>query len=85
MKALKVKSKTKDKNGENVPYLEITKVVLIHCNIVNNSYQIQESCIHLFQINHWVNCKKFFQQVLSFKNVWFRIVVYWSMVYISIL
>ena len=30
---------TKDKNGENVSYLEITKVVLIHCNIVNISYQ----------------------------------------------
>ena len=29
---------TKNKNGENVPYLEITEVVLIHCNIVNNSY-----------------------------------------------
>ena len=28
----------KDKNGENVPHLEITKVVLIHCNIVNNDY-----------------------------------------------
>ena len=23
----------KDKNGENVPHLEITKIVLIHCNI----------------------------------------------------
>ena len=30
---------TKDKNGEHVPYLEITEVVLIHCNVVNNSYQ----------------------------------------------
>ena len=30
---------TKDKNGENVPHLEITKVVLVHCNIVNNDYQ----------------------------------------------
>ena len=29
----------KDKNGGNVPYLEITEVVLIHCNVVNNSYQ----------------------------------------------
>ena len=29
---------TKDKNGENVPYLESTEVVLTHCN-VNNSYQ----------------------------------------------
>ena len=28
---------TKDKNRENVPYLEITEVVLIHCNVVNNS------------------------------------------------
>ena len=30
---------TKDKNGENVPHLEITELVLIHCNIVNNDYQ----------------------------------------------
>ena len=28
---------TKDKHGENVPYLEITEVVLIHCNVVNNN------------------------------------------------
>ena len=27
---------TTDKNGENVPHLEITGVVLVHCNIVNN-------------------------------------------------
>ena len=26
----------KDKNGENVPYLEINEGVLIHCNAVNN-------------------------------------------------
>ena len=30
---------TEDKNGENVPHLEITEVVLVHCNIVNNDYQ----------------------------------------------
>ena len=30
---------TKNKNGENVPNLEITEVVLVHCNIVNNDYQ----------------------------------------------
>ena len=28
-----------DKNGENVPKLEIVEVVLVHCNLVNNSYQ----------------------------------------------
>ena len=29
----------KDKNGEKVPQLEITKVVLVRFNIVNNNYQ----------------------------------------------
>ena len=43
----------KDKNGENVPHLEITEVVLVHCNIVNNGYQ-QDSRV-LFLINRLVN------------------------------
>ena len=30
---------TKNKNGENVPHLEVTEVVLVHCVIVNNDYQ----------------------------------------------
>ena len=30
---------TKDKNGENVTHLEITEVVLVYCNIVNNDDQ----------------------------------------------
>ena len=30
---------TKDKNRENVPYLEITEVILVHCNIADNDYQ----------------------------------------------
>ena len=35
-----IKSKiTKDEKGENVSRLEITLVVLIHCNVANNSYQ----------------------------------------------
>ena len=29
---------TKDKTSENVPYLEITGVILFHCDIVNNDY-----------------------------------------------
>ena len=41
MKLLKsTKSKiTEDKNGENVPHLEITEVVLVQCSFVNNDYQ----------------------------------------------
>ena len=31
---------TKDENGENMPHLEITEVVLVHCNIVNSDYQL---------------------------------------------
>ena len=30
---------TGEKNGENVPHLEVVGLVLIHCNIVNNNYQ----------------------------------------------
>ena len=29
----------KDKNGENVPHLEIAEAVLVHCSIVSNAYQ----------------------------------------------
>ena len=29
----------KDKNGQNIPHLEITEVVLVYCNIVNYDYQ----------------------------------------------
>ena len=29
---------TKDENGENVPHLEITEVVLVHCNIVKSDF-----------------------------------------------
>ena len=42
----------KDKNGENVPRLEIIEVVLVQCNIVNNNYQ--QNSIHLFLINYLV-------------------------------
>ena len=51
-----IKSKiTKNKNGESVPHLEITEVILVHCKIMIIN-RIQESSIHLFQINHLVNC-----------------------------
>ena len=47
----------RDKSNENVPHLEITDVVLVHCDIVNKIMiinKIQESCIRLFQINRLV-------------------------------
>ena len=42
---------TKDKNGENVPHLEITEVVLVHCNIVNNDYQQDSRVLYTFVPN----------------------------------
>ena len=30
---------TKDENGDNVPHLEITEVILVHCKIANDNYQ----------------------------------------------
>ena len=41
----------KDENGENVPYLEITEVVLTHCNIVNNDYQQNSRVLYTFISN----------------------------------
>ena len=39
---------TKYKNGENVPHLEITEVVLVHCNIVNNDCQQDSRVLYTF-------------------------------------
>ena len=39
---------TKKENGENVPHLEIIKLVLIHCNIVNNDYQDDSTVSYTF-------------------------------------
>ena len=40
---------TKDKNGQNVPNLEIKEVV--HCNIVNNGYQQDSKVLYTFISN----------------------------------
>ena len=42
---------TKDKKGENVPHLEITEVVLVNCNIVNNDYQQDSRVVYTFVPN----------------------------------
>ena len=42
---------TKDKNDKNVPHLEITEVVLVHRNIVNNDYQQDSRILYTFVLN----------------------------------
>ena len=42
---------TKNKNGENVPHLEIVELVLVHCNLVNNDYQQDSRVLYTFVPN----------------------------------
>ena len=42
---------TKDKNGENVHHIEITELVLVHCDLVNNDYQQDLRMLYTFVPN----------------------------------
>ena len=42
---------TGEKNDENVPHLELVELVLIHCNIVDNSYQQNSGILYTFVPN----------------------------------
>ena len=43
--------KTKDKNVANVPHIEITEVIVVHCNTVNYDYQQNSRVLHIFVPN----------------------------------
>ena len=53
MKLLGSKNKDVDQNndGEEVPKLESVEVVLVHCNLVNNSYQQESKVLFTFVPN----------------------------------
>ena len=53
---------TNDENGEYVPHLEITEVVLVHCNIINNDYQQDARVLDTFIPN------KLFGQLLDISH-----------------
>ena len=60
------------KNRENVTHLEITEVVLIHCNIVNNNYRHNSIVLCEFAPN------KSFGQLLDIpQNIYIYIYIYW--------
>ena len=42
---------TKDKNGEHMPHLEITELVLVHYNLLNNDHQQDSRILHTFVPN----------------------------------
>ena len=43
--------RTKDKSCKNGPHLEITEVILVHCNTVNNDYQQDSRVLYKFVPN----------------------------------
>ena len=47
----KVSKITADKNGENVPHLEIVELVLVHCNLANNDCQQNSRILYTFVPN----------------------------------
>ena len=51
MKLLGSTKITKNKNGENVPHLEVVELVLVHCNLVNNDYQQDSRILFTFVPN----------------------------------
>ena len=58
---------TKDEYGENVPHLEITEVVLVHCDIGNNYYQQDSRVLYTFNPNKsFGSFMKFLQEIISF-------------------
>ena len=42
---------TKDKDGENVPHLEVVELVLVHCSLANNDYQQDSKILYTFVPN----------------------------------
>ena len=70
---------TKDINGENVPRLEITEVVLILCNVVKNSYR-QNSRV-LYTLVH----NKSFGQLLDISPENFMLLKMLIFIYLSII
>ena len=76
----------KDQNGENVPHLEITELVLVlvHCNIVNNDYRQDSRVLHIFVLNKLSDqlldippmnfiLLKAFNSEFSYVEVWFTL------------
>ena len=60
---------TKDINGEKVPHLEMTEVVLFHRRIINNGYQ-KDSKMRLKKFNSKFSCIE-----VCFSNLQVKIVI----------
>ena len=70
----------KDKNGEDVPKIESVEVVLVHCNVVNNSYQQTSMVLFTFvpnkQFGQLITTSPHSLMMLKTTNTEFQFVVY---------
>ena len=71
---------TKGENGENVPHLEITELVLILWNIANSDYQLDSRVLYIFIrnksfgqfLNISTNNFTYLKTFNSYIEVWFN-------------
>ena len=74
MKLLK-RTNGKMTKDENVPYLEIIEVLLVHCIIVNNDYQQDSRVLYTFFTNksfgQLLFHPKTFNSEFSYTEAWF--------------
>ena len=71
----------KDKNGEDVPKLESVEVVLVHCNLVNNSYQKASKVLFTFvpnkQFGQLITISPYVLAMLKTTNAEFQSIQVW--------
>ena len=70
-----------DKDGEDIPKLESVEVVLVHCNLVNNSYQQASKELLTFvpnrQFGQLINILPHLLTILKTTNTEFQSIQLW--------
>ena len=70
-----------DKDGENVPKLQSVEVVLVHCNLVNNNYQLASKVLFTFvprkQFGQLINISPHLLAMLGTTNAEFSSIEVW--------
>ena len=70
-----------DKDGKEVPKLESVEVVLVHCNLVNNSYQQTSKVLFTFvtnkQFGQLINISPHSLTMLGIANTEFSFIEVW--------
>ena len=69
---------TKSENGEKFPNLEITEVILVHWNIVNNNYQRNSRVSYTFVPNKSFGQLSMFLKTYDSEFSYILSTVYWS-------